>query len=64
MANLSQTLDALANRGAGKNAEAAKLAVTVRTDRATLKRLSDERQAMRFTAADADAVRAAQAAVS
>ena len=64
VANLSQTLDALANRGAGKNAEAAKLAVTVRTDRATLKRLSDERQAMRFAAADADAVRAAQAAVT
>ena len=64
VANLSQTLDALANRGAGKNAEAAKVAATVRTDRAALKRLSDERQGMRFTAADADAVRAAQAAVS
>ena len=64
VANLSQTLDALANRGAGKNAEAAKVAATVRTDRAALKRLGDERQGMRFTAADADAVKAAQAAVS
>jgi hypothetical protein len=61
--NWSQTLGAVAHRGAGTEAEAAKLADTVKDDRARLARIEREREAMTFVATDAEAVKAAQAAV-
>ena len=55
-------LGTIASGGAGLRAELVKVSGTFERDRATLKRLSAEREAMKFTATDADAVSAAQAA--
>jgi hypothetical protein len=63
-ANWSQTLDALANRGAGKEADQAKLSATVRTDRARLERIERERATLPNVSATDETVRAAQAAVT
>jgi hypothetical protein len=63
VANWSQTLDALANRGAGKEAEAAKLSATVKSDRARLERIERERAALPNVSAADETVKAAQAAV-
>jgi hypothetical protein len=63
-ANWSQTLDALANRGAGKEAETAKLSATVKSDRARLERIDRERAALPLVSATEETVKAAQAAVT
>jgi hypothetical protein len=63
LTNWSQTLGAVAHRGAGTEAEAAKLADTVKDDRGRLARIERERAAMTFVATDAEAVKAAQTAV-
>ena len=57
-------LGTIASGGADLRAEKVKVSSTVDRDRATLKRLTAEREAMKFTATDADAVKAAQAAVT
>jgi hypothetical protein len=57
-------LGTIASGGADLRAESLKVSSTVDRDRAALKRLAAERETMRFTATDADAVRAAQAAVA
>jgi len=64
IANWSQTLDALANRGAGKEAETAKLSATVKSDRARLERIERERAALPIVSATEETVKAAQAAVT
>src|SRR5262245_11113730 len=64
LANWSQTLDALANRGAGKEADQAKLSATVKTDRARLERIERERAALPNVYATDETVKAAQAAVT
>ena len=64
LANWSQTLDALANRGAGKEADQAKLSATVKTDRARLERIERERAALPNVYATDETVTAAQAAVT
>jgi hypothetical protein len=61
--NSSQTLGAVASRGAGTEAERAKAAAAVKNDRAHLARIERERAGMKFTATDAAAVKAAIAAV-
>jgi hypothetical protein len=63
VANWSQTLDALANRGAGKEAETIKLSATVKSDRARLERVERERASLPNVSATDEAVKAAQAAV-
>ena len=64
IANWSQTLDALAGRGAGKEeAKSAKISVTVRTDRARLERIERERAPLPNVSATDETVKAAQAAV-
>jgi hypothetical protein len=63
-ANWSQTLDALANRGAGREAEMAKISANVRSDRARLERIERERAAIPNVSATDEAVKAAQAAVT
>ena len=63
VANWSQTLDALANRGAGKEAETIKLSATVKSDRARLERIERERASLPNVSATDEAVKAAQAAV-
>jgi hypothetical protein len=63
VANWSQTLDALANRGAGKEAETVKLSATVKSDRARLERVERERASLPNVSATDEAVKAAQAAV-
>jgi hypothetical protein len=55
-------LGTIASGGADLRAEKVKASDTSTRDRATLKRLSAEREAMKFVATDADAVSAAQTA--
>ena len=61
--NWSQTLGAIAHRGAGTEAERAKAAAAVQDERAWLVRLEREREAMSFVATDTEAVKVAQTAV-
>lgn len=62
--NWSQTLGAVASRGAGTEAVRAKAADAIKDDRSRLARIQREREAMKFLATDADAVKAAQTAVA
>jgi glycine cleavage system H lipoate-binding protein len=57
-------LGTIASGGADLRAERVKVSGNVERERATLKRLTAERETMTFTATDAEAVRAAQAAVT
>lgn len=62
-ATVLSSLGAIAGRADAVSAERSKASDSVKDDRASLKRLTDEREGMKFTPADADAVAAAKAAV-
>jgi hypothetical protein len=62
--NWSHTLGAVASRGAGTEAVRAKAADAIKDDRLRLARIEREREAMKFAATDADAVKVAQTAVA
>jgi len=64
VANWSHTLGAIANRGAGTEAERAKASDAVKDDRAELARIVAERAGMVFTPTTAEAATAAREAIT
>ena len=63
-ATVLSSLGAIAGRADAVTAERSRASDGVKDDRATLKRLTDERSALKFTPADADALNSARAAVA
>lgn len=64
VANWSQTLGAIAHRGAGTEAERSKASAAIEDDRAELRRIVAQREGMTFTRATDDTVKAARDAVA
>ena len=63
-ATVLSSLGAIAGRADAVSAERSKASDSAKDDRSSLKRLTDEREALKFTPADADAVTAAKEAVA